>query len=290
MLTRLTLSEIWQRAFDIRVGDIGVNSGVDVTLDAKFSIEKTDSREPNKCTVSIYKLSSERSESISNADQVEVIAGYQNAMATLFAGDIDDVWSDRDGVDRVTHIRANDSGRSYRRTQVHRSFGPNTTIAEVLRYVVGEMGIGIGNLADFESIAERDESPEFFETGFNCSGYAYRVLDNLIRSKGLFWSVQDGVLQIRRRNTPLRDTALVLNSDTGLIGSPTRDLGKQTNRRNQSNSKVNCKAMLVPGLYVGRVIQLESLEITGNYQVKKVSYSGHLRGQEWGAALVLEEY
>jgi hypothetical protein len=287
---RKMLAKIWQRAFDIRIGNICISSGMGVTLDAKFSVEKTDNREPNKCMLSIYKLSDERSDSISRADQVEIIAGYQGFTAVLFVGDIDDVWSDREDGDRVTIIRANDSGRSYRRTQVHRSFGPDTTIVEVLRYVVGEMGIGVGNLSDFEDVSDRDNSPDFFENGFNCSGFAYRVLDNLILSKGLTWSVQDGVLQIQRRNIPLRDSALVINENTGLIGSPTRDLGKQTNRRNQTNMKVNCDVMLIPGLYIGRVVRLESLEITGNYQIKKVSYTGHLHGREWDASLVLEEY
>jgi hypothetical protein len=268
-----------------------MKSGRGVSLDARFSIEKTSGREPNKCIMTVYKLSKERSESLSDADQVTIIAGYTGRTATLFSGDIDRVYSKREKGDRATVIEADDSGRTYRRTRVNRSFIANTRVSEVMRYLVGELGIGEGNLSDFENVTERDNSPEFFETGYVVSGTAYRALDEIIRSKNLRWSIQDGVLQIQRRNTPLNTTVIVLKNGTGLIGSPEKDLGKKNNRRNQENTKVNCQAYLLPGLYIGRVVRLESEEITGNYQIKKATYTGQLMSvSEWTASLVLEEY
>jgi hypothetical protein len=257
-----------------------------------FDVEKSTKREPNKARMEIFNLSKNRRDSLSTADAIELYAGYVDNFSMIYSGDIKDIWTTIDvrGGGTRTVIESNDGGLAYRRTRVARTFGDNTTVEEVLRYIVGEMGIGEGNLQELESVSERTNGPTSFPNGIVLSGMAYRALDNIIRSRGLRWSVQNGNLQLRRGNRPVRETAVVLSPTSGLIDSPEKDHTKANNRRRGRKATISCKSLLIPGLYPGRVVQLESAELTGNYQVKRVLYRGSTDGDDWSCDLTLEEY
>ena len=59
---------------------------------------------------------------------------------------------------------------------------------------------------------------------------AAEQLTELCRSAGLEWSVQSGVLQLLPRGRALQRSAVVLSSDTGLVGSPRRTGGTARRR------------------------------------------------------------
>jgi hypothetical protein len=48
--------------------------------------------------------------------------------------------------------------------------------------------------------------------------------------------------------------------------------------------------MLIPGLYPGRVVQLDSDTLGGAYHCTRVRFAGDSTGPDWYADLELEEY
>jgi hypothetical protein len=142
------------------------------------------------------------------------------------------------------------------------------------------MGIGEGNLGELgtdATLADGDLSS--YELGTVLSGVAHRELDRIVRSCGLTWSVQSGVLQLRRAGRALNTTAIRLSPQTGLIGSPSID----------ADGYVECTSLLNGATYPGRPVVLESRAINGGFQVRRVRHVGDTAGNDWYNELTLEE-
>jgi hypothetical protein len=205
---------------------------------------------------------------------------------TIFVGDARDIWSERDGTEIWTVIEAEDGGRSYRTADYEATFDRNVRCSTVFSALADAMGVGVGNASSIFSTAELDNGSEIWPTGVTLSGAAWRSMDRLCRSCSLRWSIQNGVLQLRRAGEPAETRAIRLTSSTGLLGSPSR--GKRDERTDRV--AYQARSLLIPGLYPGRVIDLESSELSGGYLCRRVGFFGDSAGADWYADLELEEY
>jgi len=232
---------LWRRAWRVDLGSLRIEGDSQTpSLDLNFNITKDVKRTPNSLELNIYNLSENHRQQIESADPLRVVvrAGYMTADSALFFGDVHVANSQRDrkrrrrirkkhqkdqavssfeGPDIVTRIEAQDGGRGYSSMEIQKSYAANTALITVLRDLIAAMGIGEGNLAT------AGVPTTIYTEGTTVTGRAWRELDRLVRSAGLRWSVQDGALQLLRDQTPLRQTAIVLSPETGLIGSPAVD-------------------------------------------------------------------
>lgn len=283
---------LFRRTWEVQVGTLLLaGDSVRKSLDLSFLVEKDTTRAPNSAQVRIFNLSSDHRRQIEETAnlRLSISAGYEDGVARLFTGDVHVAESRRrrraakkkegiqlaqEGVDVLTTIEAQDAGRAYSTALIQRSFGPWTSLVEVMRGCVQAMGIGEGNLSS------TGVPNTLYPEGTVVSGRAWRELDRLVRSAGLTWSVQDGVLQLLRGGTPLRQTAIRLTPDTGLIGSPATNVDRT----------VTCTALLIAGLDPGRQVVLSSSMVSGSYRIKRVVYQGDTAGSDWYAQLTLEAY
>jgi hypothetical protein len=185
----------------------------------------------------------------------------------------------RDKEDWATVIKAGDGEHAMRTARVSRSFGPQTTLQEVVDYIAGQMQIGTGNVAQALADAELDQLGTVFPEGTLVRGAAARELGELLRSANLEWSVQEGVLQILSRGAALNRQAVLLSPDTGLVGVPTKG----------ANHVVTVKALIIPELVPGRLIQLNSSSAKGVYRIETAKYSGESASQEWYVEMACRE-
>lgn len=309
------MPDLYRRAWDLRVGPLrihgeGAGDGSAVnSLDLAFEVNKSTGREPNTATIRVWNLSPEHRAELASQQPltVSIAAGYawsdqqqleSGMIGTLFSGDVQlcssgpaasprrrsgrktGMLTSRDAmVDVLTTIEAEDAGTAYRTATVSQSFAPGATVQAVLRYALAALGVGEGNLAEIGRLGLRDEIM-VYANGTVLSGQAHRELDRVVRSCGLTWSVQGGALQLRRAGRALATTAIRLSAASGLIGSPTPDL---------SDGTVSATALLIPGLYPGRPVRLEARDLSGDYSVKSVAYSGDTAGLDWYAKVVLEQ-
>jgi len=283
------MSTLNQRDWAVQVGNVLMRPGAPGrTLTVEFEVTKTTEREPNKATVKIYNLTPNRRDSLQELDnpQLQIIAGYRNLTDTIFVGDARDIWTYRDGVDRITEIESEDGGTAYRTATIQQSFAAGISVANVITACAAAMGVGIGNTASVAARAELETGGSIYPTGTTLSGVAWRQLNRVCTSAGLRWSVQNGVLQLRARGRAAEVRAIRLTPATGLIGSPTR--GKRDERTGRVT--YGAKSQLIRGIYPGRAIVIQSSETAGNFLCKRARYSGSTTGDDWSIETELTEY
>jgi hypothetical protein len=277
------------RDWSVQVGNVRMTPGPPGrSLTVEFEVTKTTDREPNTCTLKVANLIRRRRDSLQELDdpQLQIIAGYRDFTDTIFVGDARDIWSYRDGVDTWTEIESEDGGTAYRTGTIQQSFAAGTPVATVIEACATAMGVGFGNAASVASGAELDSGGNNYANGTTVSGVAWRQLNRVCSSCSLRWSVQNGVLQLRAAGRPSQVSAIVLNPASGLLESPTR--GKRDERTGRIT--YGAKALLIPGLYPGRVVRVQSREVNANLMIQRVRYGGTTTGEDWFAELELQEY
>lgn len=284
------MTVLWRRSWEVTIGTTRIRNrdpeGNELAV--KFEINKSTEREPNTANVRIANLHADKRRRLEeqSSPQLQVVAGYENNSDTIFTGDTRDIWTQKDGVDIWTTIEAEDGGQSYRTADIEESFDENTPVVTVLRACANAMGIGLGNAVSVMADATLDNAGSQFAGGTVLSGPAWRQLNRICQSCSLRWSVQNGVLQLRRAGQPSETRAIRLTPASGLIGSPTR--GSKDDRTGRVAHQV--KALLIPGLYPGRVVMVNSSVLEGAFMVRRVRYAGDSGGVDWYADLECGEY
>lgn len=277
---------LFLRTWAVTVGTLRVTPPMRVA----FDLERTLRPQPNKGTVRIHNLTRAHQAEIEQAEEAQVIveAGYERlrGLETIFRGEIfrarganpPSLSTSLSMVDAVTSIEARDGGRAYQRARVSQGFEPGVSLATVIRALTDAMGIGEGNARDAVALAELEAGGATFPEGTVVTGQASRELTRLLGSMGLTWSVQHGALQVIRRGEVLQTDAVLISPSTGLVGFP--EVG--------ARGRVTVQAKLIPDLWPGRRIDLESRRVTGSYRARSVRYAGDSHANEWGARLELE--
>lgn len=252
-------------------------TGLDVAWDI---VKSTKKGEHNSCTLRIWGLSADSRRSIEalslkpKADglqsgniRVEIEAGYlTTSRALIFRGDLRTAKSERQGAEIVTSIEGEDGGRSVLRARIAKSFPAGTDLAAVVKACASAMGVGVGNLSDVTATLRHA-----YRGGLSLSGSAPDALRNVLRPLGIVYSVQNGVLQTMRAGTGLTTQAVLLNSSSGLVGSPVRD----------ADGTVTFTSLLNPDIIVGGRVVFATLDLKGAYQVKKLTITGERAGNDW---------
>ena len=141
----------------------------------------------------------------------------------------------------------------------------------MIRDVAKSVGVGLGNLESKISGALLDGWGSVFTQGTVASGSAVKELTGLLRGAGMSWSIQDGTMQVLGVDSALEGTAVLVSSSTGMLGSPSID----------HKGIVNVKMLLIPDVFPGRKLRIESEELQGFYRVIRAKYSGDSAGDDW---------
>lgn len=267
---------LFDRTWSVSTEDVDISD-----LDMQFQITKSVKREPNTAILRVFNLAPatrSRLEGPRREDQstVKIRAGYRDQgdpPPTLFVGEARRVYSEFDGEDIVTTIEARDGGIQYTAARLSRNYAPGTAVSVVLRDLVTQMGIGEGNLNEFEVAYALRNGASSFVDGYAVSGPIRRSLNAIVRGAGLRWSIQNGALQLQRRRTALQTSSVVISPDSGMLGSPTRE----------KKGAVTVSTLIQPGLDPGRKFVVESRLVTGTYEVQRVEYAGDTAGNDWYA-------
>ena len=279
---------LWRRDWAVRIGTLLIRPNEGATVTVRFDVSRSTSREPNKLALQVANLSDSRVRQLSElrSPDIQLDAGYVGATETIFSGNVRDLWTVREGVDRWTKIEAQDGGTAYRTTTIQRSFGPGTPLPTVIEACARALGVGMGNVSAVAAQAELLSGGTVYPTGIALSGSAWRSLDRVLRSCGIRWSVQSGVLQLRQAGRAAVVQAVRLSPDTGLIGSPSRGAQDPRTRR----VTYSASALMRPGIYPGRVVHIESKDLTANLLCKQTRHQGDTTGDTWMVDMELQEY
>lgn len=248
-------------------------------LRVSFKIKKTLSKEPNDCEVTVYNLAKEnRVRFQKKGAHVVLEAGYKDSLGQIFNGDSRVASSAQMGPDWVTKILLGDGERAYRYSNVSESFRPGTPTADVFARIANGMGLDAASAVGLA----KDAITGIFRNGFTASGRSSDVVDKLLKSHNLSWSIQDGRLQVLGEDEYSGLTRVDLSPTTGLVGSPeygTPPKNSPTKPRKPPLLKV--KSLLQATIRPGCKIRVESENVKGDFRVEQVEHTGDTHGNEW---------
>lgn len=228
-----------------------------------FSCEKTNEKTTNKATLDIYNLNKDsRGILESKNSRIVIEAGYETTKQVIFQGDITKVVHESEPPDIISKCELGDGDNSYRTSRMDVSLPPGATTQQAFNEVISKSGMNVGAVLGIPSTK--------YANGLVLSGMVRDVLDELCKKNDLEWSIQNEALQIIPKNSFTLDSIVILNSKTGLVGSPSK-----------TKDGVEFTSLLQPTLNPGRRVKIESKLINGIYKVRKVIHEGDSHGGDF---------
>lgn len=261
---------LFGRSWSVQVGEL-VLSEMDVTFKAK----RAHAARPGTLELEVFNVTEQHRQELTSATRgrtlVEVQAGYVEGRSTIFRGDVRKATAKRDGTEWSVKIEAGDGEHAIRTARVNQSFAAGAGVGGVVEAIARAMGVGIGNAAQALRGARLAGGGDVFTDGTVVRGRAAAELTRLCDSTGLSWSVQEGALMLLPVGGSLQRTALRLAPDTGLLGSPEQGRGGHAKAR----------ALLIPDLVPGRLVQIDAALVRGFYRIESAEYAGDTNGSDW---------
>lgn len=256
-------------------GDLIVNPGIetDEQLLVEFDIEKSISGTSNELNINIYNLAETSRNAIGKEfSDIEIQAGYVppdgngrfiDLTGVIFSGQIEDWTHNREGPDIITTVRASDGGKAIRKSTIAQTFPAGTPvelIVEALFAKFAENGVLRGEWIFPEM--------EPYLRPYSISGAVSRELNQLGRSHGFYWSIQNQVMEIIPGNFYL-PLITELNKNTGMIGYP-----------QVTDNGVRVISLINPEIRPNRLIAIQSEFVeaaNGEFRVGSIGYRGDNR-------------
>lgn len=302
---------LFDRVVELTIGQEG-GKGVTITdLRISFSIEKGATKNPNKCTCRIYNMSKATRELVQVVGNVLILkAGYRQDIGaqTIFTGTITRYLTVKEGPDLVTELEMMDGLLEFRDAKVSVSFAPGVQAADVLRNVAGKFNLPVRTLP--ENLA-----PIQYPDGFAFVGRVREAMDKVCEYMGLEWSIQNREVQILQKGGVFKQKAILLSSDTGMVGSPEQEAKTMTDKaaakegitktqngvqttykldkdgNKQERLRVlgyRVKSLLQPTLQPGGYVQVKSIGIDGGFfRIERLVHSGGNYDSEFQTELTL---
>jgi len=309
------MSQNWMRHFELQIlsekGD-----GISLSdFKVVFNITWTDTRWPRVAMVRIYNLSKDTASRILGQElaKIKIIAGYDGMgystdqnFGEIFSGDIRFTVTGRDNpTDTWVLIQAIDGHQAFMNASVTTTLAAGYTVADVHSAAMDSFspyGVTKGITGDTPATV--------FPRGRVLYQSTRDVMDNVASQSGATWQLVAGQAQMVPTDKYVQE-AIVLNSDTGLIGMPQQTMGAGVNVRCLINPNIRLNGLVqidqasvyrtslsadevkaLPGrareenvngnLTVnGTLQQPASIAADGLYIVKSIDYTGDTRGQPW---------
>lgn len=329
------MSQNWMRHFELQILS---ESGEGISLSdfkVTFRIEWTDTRWPRVAMVKIYNLSKDTCSRILGKEfaKIKIIAGYdgmpaavdssQVGVATeidpsqvgqtngtnfgeIFSGEIRFTVTGRDNpTDTWVLIQAIDGHQAFMNASVTTTLAAGYTVADVHSVLMDSF-----NPFDVTRGITGDMPTTVFPRGRVLYQSTRDVMDNVAAQCGATWKLVAGQVQMVPTDKYIKD-AIVLSSDTGLIGMPQQTMGGGVNVRCLINPNIAINGLVqidqasvyraslssdevkaLPSrasegntngnlMVNGTLQQPASIAADGVYIVSAIDYTGDTRGQPW---------
>jgi hypothetical protein len=269
--------KLFNRKIDLLIDD-GNGDGLDLSqFDVSFKVEKTPLAEPNKATISIYNLTATTASQLMKEFKIVTLqAGYEGSYGVIFKGNITrSVFGKPNATDTMLTIECGDGERGYNFGLINKTLAAGATAKDRQAIIAEGLNVEVGH-SDETTIIKSSRGSVFF-------GMAKDFMRKEAKTSKVDVSIQDGVLQFVDVAGTTPTQAVLLSSDTGMIGSPTR--GEET---------ITVKSLLNPIFKIGGRVKIDEQgagldQFNGTYKILKITFSGETYGNEWYATLVCRD-
>lgn len=260
---------LFDRQIEVTIGKRGQAGTQYTDLRVEFKVEKTLESKPSKGFVKVYNLTKDNRSKAEQTGNVLILrAGYGKNLSNIFTGDVARAKTELEGVDYITTFELGDGELMYQTSKSELSFAKGTDIQTALKGIFSNVGAVLGDITGLKS--EKLNAPLVL------SGNVRKHLDEIGKRQGFEWSIQDEAFQILEKGKPTKDEAILLSSETGLIGIPKNKFGKDPTEKG-----IEFDSLLNPKLKPGRRAVIESKIIQGVYRIEKVTFQGDNYGTDF---------
>ncbi|WP_334037465.1 phage protein [Burkholderia gladioli] len=269
-------------------------------LQFTFAIRRGDIQTPNSARIRIFNLSDNTAQRISGEfTRVVLQAGYQDGpFGVIFDGTIKQVRRGRfSQVDTVTDVTAASGDQWYTYATIRKTLASGSTYMDHVQAVVDSMkpyGLTVGYMPQF------DVNP--LPRGRVLVGMAREIMRNAAYNLKADWSIQDTQLQLVPQDSYIPGEAIVLTSQTGMIGLPQQD-----------QNGITIKCLLNPNARISGLVQIDNKSVQlgefsltnsdsatksnaflrefghlnndGIYKILVAEHDGDTRGESWHTTL-----
>jgi hypothetical protein len=232
-------------------------------LTIQFSIPFDNSDSSNVAEVQIYNLTQETINNIKKGSSVILNAGYRGDAGAVLLGVAERVYTEWQGVDKITTIQVVDGSDSWFNMPVQKSYAEGMTAEEIINDLTAvQSGLMIGAL--------NLPRNHVYLSGKTVKGTLANVIREIAKDCGATCHVTKGKVFIRPSGQG-DITGFILNSDSGLIASPTQTV-KSVNGKDIYGWSVRC--LLNHRMTTDALIQITSRTANGTFKVEKGRHDG----------------
>lgn len=266
--------------------------GLDLSsLRIKFAIKKTDGQTPNTADITIYNITPDVASRIRKEfSSIAIQAGYASNFGIVFAGTIKQVRIGREqGTETFILISASDGDIAYNGAVVNATLAAGSSQTDqvaISAQATAPLGATLGPMVPGNGVR--------LPRGKVMYGLARDYLRHSARALGASWSIQNGKIQFVALTGVLPSQMVVLNSKTGLVGTP-----------EQTADGIKVRCLLNPLLQIGGKVHINQSDIAeaalpdtpkdavvnkpvtiqhdGVYRILTVEMAGDTHGNDWYA-------
>lgn len=245
-----------------------------VPLHITFSIEKSDLSTQNTGKIEIWNLNKPHlAELEKKGCIVGLYAGYGNNLPLIFSGKTSFVSTVMDGADRKTSIELTDCLVTKKETYVSISYRGTVSWKTIFDSVAAKIGAAVvySRKAKFKNVSN----------GYSFVGPVKKVLDKGCKCCGLSWSIQNGILMIKRKGDAMSRQGYLISAETGLIGMPQRVAFTDSDNSDKTLVGYDVTYFLNGAINVNDYVKLESKIKTGYFYVYSLQISGDNISGDW---------
>lgn len=244
-----------------------------------FEVPFFDSDQLSTATFTVNNMSPSARAGIQKNQVVILNAGYQDDTGVLFVGQVASYSHKQNGVEWQTKITATAALDQWLNAQVNKSYAENSKAEDIVRDLLNMFGLEIGV---FELVENK-----VYPRGRVCAGKLKDILIDIVRNdcKSRFLIRMNQVII----NNPAAGvtTGYLLTPETGLLmfsedadtKETTTDSGKSTEEKEKAEKTWKRKCLLNYRMGAGDLIQIQSKNLTGKFQI----ISGKHKGTPSGA-------
>ena len=251
-----------------QAGQVGFEIGEGPTpLHVSFSFQKADLKSQNTGKVSIWNLNPQHLAELSKDDcVVSLKAGYGSVMPLIFTGVVTYTSTSLDGADRCTQLELVDNRIEVRDTYASVSYSGTVNTKTLIQDAADQMGVAV----TFSYNAEFVDLPN----GFSFVGPAKDVLTKACDCSSLQWSIQNGVLQVKKPGDVMSKEVYVLSPDTGLLGIPKQIQVSDDKDTSKAQHGWDVEYLMNAAINIDDYVKLESKMVTGFFRVYSLEIEG----------------
>lgn len=219
-------------------------------------------------------------QNLSKDTYIKIKGGYEEREGTLFSGDVTQIDPIAEGPNTGWRIIVGDGAVAIN-TPIVKAYRPKMDTKRIVDDVLDAMKNAGAELAAGMKKLVTEATSGKTEDGLTAIRQsAGSALEKILGKVNLEPRVvNDEIYFVDKATGELRDYSMNLSSTTGLIGSVKNSTRKE--KDNKTTEGVTFQCLILPDIFPGRRVNIESRLVTGSFVVREVSARGNNRSGDW---------